>query len=158
MTQAGHTSAQPSINTPIALLLKLDVIDLENRDNDTMLASNIITANNPFDLWLSFKGAGSAWDLMEFVGVHYEIVYYADRELGPAENIKLGTVTGILTPGHGIYNDPETALKAVIKEPGIYELSAVVSFYAVHPVTGKKWVVKGITGFAEELVIQTYEA
>jgi len=138
-------------------MLNFDVIDLQNRDNNGVDAINVLTADKEFDLWLSFKGSGSAWELMEFVGVQYEIVYYADRELGPAQNIHLGTKTGTLIPGKSIYKDPETMHKAIIKEPGIYELSAVVSFFAVNPATGAKWVIKGVTGFAEELVVQTYE-
>jgi hypothetical protein len=157
MTQAGHISSQPSVNTPIGLMLNFEVIDLQNRDNNGVDAINVLTANKEFDLWLSFRGTGSAWELMEFVGVQYEVVYYADRELGPAENINLGTVSGTLIPNKGTYGDPDTILKAVIKDPGIYELSAVVTFFAVNPVTQAKWVVKGVTGFAEELVVQTYE-
>jgi len=152
-----ETSSQPSATTPISLFLKLEVLNLENRDNDGTLAGNILTAGKPFDLWLSFKGSGSAWDLMDFVGAQYEIVYYADRVLGPAANINLGTVIGTLIPGQNIYKDPETMLQPAIAEPGIYELAAVVTFFVIHPVTKAKWIFKGVTGFAEELVVQTYE-
>ena len=156
--QPVQTGAQPSATTPIEYLLKLEVSNLQNKDNNGLDDIAVLTAAVPFDLWLTFKGSGSAWDLAEHAGVQYTITYYADREHGSLDNIELGKVTGTLTPGGSPYTYPDTKLSAIIPEPGIYELSAVLIFFVHNPSTGDDWVIRGVTGFAEGLVVQTYAA
>jgi hypothetical protein len=147
---AVTTGSQPSPTTTFSVFLDLEVLNLENRDNDGIPSSSVLSVGKPFEVWLSFKGSGTVWDFLESIGAEYRITYYADQQFGVPNNINLGTKTGNLISGGGTYSDPDTTLSATINSAGLYELSAIVTFQI------GSFVLKGITGFAEGLVVQTY--
>jgi len=99
---------------------------------------------------LSFSGTGIIWDWAQYLHAPYKVSYFAEGHGGEldTEEKKLGIREANLSYPHpGEYTDAETKIAAVINKPGIYELSAMVTFPGG----------RGVTGFVSGLMIEVYE-
>lgn len=114
--------------------------------------TNIIPQGGPFDLSVTFKGTGAAFNGFENLKTEYTVSYFMEGIGANADEKDLGTVgPNKLVPGQGTYKDADTRLSVSAAnntlKVGIYRVGCLVTFPQV----------PGMTGFVEDLLVQVFK-
>lgn len=108
--------------------ITFDVANLQVVETGTLAPSVIVPINGPFDLYVTFDGAGAIWGWLEGFNIPFTVNYYAEGMGANAQEYDLGSVTVTTAAGGGPYTDPDTKLVgASIPVAGVYRLACAVT-------------------------------
>lgn len=130
-----------------AATFQLKAIMLHQDDNNSVSDANVIDASKAFRVYLEFSGTGITWNGFVKTSQPVTINYYAEGKGGVpdltlgAKNLNLGVLGGDPT---ATVPASATEMMAMIKDPGLYELAATVTFDNF----------PGYAGFVDGLIIE----